>query len=289
MMFCASCGTTGSEDIKLKKCTACHLVRYCSVKCQRDHRPKHKKECKKRAAELRDELLFKQPDSSHHGDCPICCLPLLIDRDKTVLNTCCSKYTCIGCNYANKKREALGRLQPKCPFCRKVVPPTDEEIKERLMRRIDVDDPIAICEMGITRRREGDYKNAFEYFSKASALGDAEAHFQLSILFRNGLGVHKDGKKGIHHAEQAAIKGHPEARHYLGCMEMDNGRMDRAAKHYVIASKLGYDGSVNALKIAYRAGLVSKEDFATALSGYQSVIEETKSPQRDEAAKFTWT
>ena len=58
MMYCASCGTTANDDIKLKKCTACHLVRYCSVKCQKDHRPHHKKECKKRAAELHDELLF---------------------------------------------------------------------------------------------------------------------------------------------------------------------------------------------------------------------------------------
>eukprot|EP00984_Skeletonema_dohrnii_P035791 scaffold35973_cov122-Skeletonema_dohrnii-CCMP3373.AAC.2 len=32
----------------------------------------HKKECKKRAAEFRDELLFKQPESCHEGDCPIC-------------------------------------------------------------------------------------------------------------------------------------------------------------------------------------------------------------------------
>eukprot|EP00984_Skeletonema_dohrnii_P010457 scaffold4065_cov161-Skeletonema_dohrnii-CCMP3373.AAC.2 len=67
MMCCASCGTAANDDIKLKKCTACHLVRYCSVKCQKEHRPQHKKECKKRAAELHDELLFKfkQPESNH--------------------------------------------------------------------------------------------------------------------------------------------------------------------------------------------------------------------------------
>ena len=78
VMLCASCGTAEGDDIKLKKC-ACHLVKYCSVACQKAHRPKHKKECKKRAAELKDEILFKQPESSHLGDCPICCLPLPID------------------------------------------------------------------------------------------------------------------------------------------------------------------------------------------------------------------
>eukprot|EP00984_Skeletonema_dohrnii_P028597 scaffold18652_cov83-Skeletonema_dohrnii-CCMP3373.AAC.1 len=72
MMCCACCGIAEGDDIKLKTCTACKSARYCSVKCQKDHRPKHKGACKKRAAELRDELLFKQPESSHFGDCPIC-------------------------------------------------------------------------------------------------------------------------------------------------------------------------------------------------------------------------
>ena len=67
MSHCASCGKPENDDVKLKKCAACHLVRYCSVKCQKDHRPKHKKECKKRAAELHDEILFKEPESTHFG------------------------------------------------------------------------------------------------------------------------------------------------------------------------------------------------------------------------------
>eukprot|EP00985_Skeletonema_marinoi_P003294 scaffold1373_cov134-Skeletonema_marinoi.AAC.4 len=73
MMFCASCGTAENENIRLKKCNACKSVRYCGVQCQKDHRPQHKRACKKRVAELRDEILFKQPESRHWGDCPICC------------------------------------------------------------------------------------------------------------------------------------------------------------------------------------------------------------------------
>eukprot|EP00985_Skeletonema_marinoi_P002564 scaffold1057_cov203-Skeletonema_marinoi.AAC.12 len=55
---------------------AIDLVRYCSDECQRDHKPYHKEACKNQAAELRDELLFKQPESTHLGDCPICMIPL---------------------------------------------------------------------------------------------------------------------------------------------------------------------------------------------------------------------
>ena len=76
MMCCASCGVAEVDDIKLKECDACDLVRYCSDKCQQDHRPYHDASCKERATELREEVLFRQPESTHLGDCPICLLPL---------------------------------------------------------------------------------------------------------------------------------------------------------------------------------------------------------------------
>ncbi|KAK1737397.1 hypothetical protein QTG54_011683, partial [Skeletonema marinoi] len=88
---CASCGIAEVDDIKLKICTACKSVRYCSVECQQEHRPQHETNCKERAAELRDEILFRQPESSYLGDCPICCLPLPLDIQRAMLQTCCSK------------------------------------------------------------------------------------------------------------------------------------------------------------------------------------------------------
>ena len=286
MMFCASCGTAGGDEIKLKRCTACHLVKYCSVKCQKEHRPKHKKECKKRAAELHDEILFKQPESTHLGDCPICCLPVPIDSSKSGLFSCCSKRICIGCNYVNQKREREGKLQSKCPFCRKTVPKTKEETNKQLMRRVEASDPNAIRRVGMDRHKEGDYKSAFGYYTRAAALGDAESHYSLSILYRDGKGVEKDKKRERHHAEKAAIGGHPEARYNLGCEEKDNDRVDIAAKHWIIAANLGYDDSLTNVKILYKAGYVSKDDFTAALRGYQTAINAMKSPQREEAYNF---
>ena len=286
VMLCASCGVAGSDDIKLKRCNACYLVRYCGVKCQKDHRPKHKKECKKRVAELEDEMLFKQPEGTHLGDCPICCLPMPIEiKSKSVLASCCSKRICNGCNVANQKREKWGRLEQKCAFCRKPLVSTDEEFNERKMKRIEANDPVAMYSMGTERYDKGDYKRAFEYYSKAAALGDVEAHYQLSALYHKGEGVEKDRKRELHHLKQAAIEGHPDARHNLGCFEGDNGRADRAAKHFIIAAKLGFEPSLDTLKKAYKAGLVSKDDFTEALRGYQIAIEAMKSPQREEAEK----
>ena len=60
---CANCGKGEESNGDLKACTACKLVKYCNRDCQIAHRPLHKKACKKRAAELHDEELFKETDA----------------------------------------------------------------------------------------------------------------------------------------------------------------------------------------------------------------------------------
>ena len=68
---CANCGKAGGDGVKLRNCTACLLVKYCGVGCQRAHRKQHKKACKKRAAELKDERLYGQGHERPEGDsCP---------------------------------------------------------------------------------------------------------------------------------------------------------------------------------------------------------------------------
>jgi hypothetical protein len=55
-------------------CKSCMNVKYCNAKCQKNHWATHKKDCKRRAAELRDEALFKEPPPKE--DCPICFLSM---------------------------------------------------------------------------------------------------------------------------------------------------------------------------------------------------------------------
>ena len=287
MISCASCGTAEIDDIKLIDCDDCDLVKYCSDNCKENHMSRHKNECKKRAAELREELLFKQPESSCFGDCPICCLPLSYDQKKCTLMLCCCKVLCNGCYRANEKREIEGRLQHKCAFCQTDVPDTDEETNERLMKLIGANDPVAMCCMGLLRCKEGDYKAAFEYWTRAAALGDANAHYQLSCLYRDGKGVEKDEMKELLHLEEAAIRGSPYARHLLGCFEEKSGKLERAAKHFIIAANLGYDLSMQAVKIYFKYyRLVGKEDFVASLRAHNAALDATKSPQEKRAAEI---
>ena len=284
MSRCASCGKPENEQIKLRKCTACHLVRYCGVKCQKEHRPKHKKECRKRAAELRDELLFKQPESTHYGNCQICCLPMPDDPKKSTMMTCCSKTICNGCDLANLKRQIEQQRQWKsCPFCRHPTPTSQGEAVRMVMKRVEANDLDALQQLGTIRFTEGDYRGAFEYLTKAATLGDAAAHYQLSCLYGLGEGVEKDEKKELYHLEQAAIGGHPTARYNLGATEWNNGRYERAVKHYIIAANLGHDESLEKLKEFYEVGLVSKDEFASTLRTHHAAVDATKSPQREAA------
>src|SRR6056300_1755002 len=165
---CASCGKAEVDDIKLKICTACKLVKYCSVDCQKNHRKQHKKACKKRAAEIRDDRLFRQPDESHLGECPICCLPLPLDHNKWNINSCCCKAICTGCNHANYLREKEQGLEQRCPFCREPLTKPDEEMNQLLMKRVKANDPAALFQMGQKCEHEGDYERAFQYWTKAA-------------------------------------------------------------------------------------------------------------------------
>ena len=286
---CASCGIAEVDEIKLKKCDDCDLVKYCSDKCQQDHRPNHERACKQRAAQLRDEILFRQPEGSHLGDCPICCLPLPLDLTKSTMMSCCSKMICKGCDYANCRRQIEERLRPTCPFCRHPVPETKEEANKINLKRVAANDPVAMAEVGRRHCHEGEYDTAIEYLTKAAGLGDVNTHYHLSRLYVRGEGVEKDEKKGLYHFEEAAIAGHPEARFHLACYEGGRGRCDRMVEHLIISANLGHDESIQGLKLCYKEGKVSKEDFASALRGHQAAVNETKSPQREEASKaWAW-
>ena len=72
-LSCANCGKGDESAGNLKACTACKMVKYCNRDCQIAHRPQHKKACKKRAAELHDEALFKP--SLLPEDCPFTVYP----------------------------------------------------------------------------------------------------------------------------------------------------------------------------------------------------------------------
>jgi len=283
---CASCGISQVDDVKLKDCDNCDLVKYCSDGCQENHSEHHEEECKKRRAELRDRDLFTMPEGRHWGECPICCLPQPIDPTKTVFMQCCSQFICFGCDYANQMRENEAGLEHRCAFCREPLAKSKEENEKRVMERIKKNDPVAMCRMGNKHLIEGDHETALEYLTKAAELGDVDAHYQLSVFYFRGECVEKDRKKHAYHLELATIGGHPMARHNLGIVEGGNGRYERAKKHWIIAANLGHEESLKCLRKLYAEGKASKEDYAGALRAFQAAVNATNSREREEAEAY---
>lgn len=154
------------------------------------------------------------------------------------------------------------------------------------MKRAAANDPVALCNFGRGLFKKEDFDGAFKYFTKAAELGDVDAHYSLSYLYRDGQGVERDEKKEAYHLEEAAIRGHAFARYNLGMHDLTiNLNPARAVKHWIIAASLGYDDAIQALKRCYKHDAISKEDFAMALRSHKAAVDAMKSPQRGEAAK----
>ncbi|EJK57830.1 hypothetical protein THAOC_22092 [Thalassiosira oceanica] len=268
---CANCGKGSCDAVKLKKCTACQLVKYCSVDCQRAHRKHHKGACKKRAAELEDEQLYGQGHERPEGDfCPICTLPIPFPMDEHSCSmACCMKRICIGCSLAAQKRGMLD-----CAFCRIPFSDNDADNLAMIKARVQKKDPDAIHflgqnyfhgQMGVQK----DIRKAVELTEEAAELGSIGALFHLGLWYTTeGVGVEVDEAKGIEFCKKAAMQGDADSRHWM------------------ISAKLGHDFSVESIKNSFVTGVATKEQYAEALRGYQDAVEETKSHDRDLAMKF---
>ena len=299
LTICANCGKEGSNP---NICNKCKAATYCNASCKKKHRSKHKKDCERRvaelheeelererrAAELHDEKLFKMPPLNE--DCPICMLPLPSLHTGSKYRSCCGKRICSGCIHAVEKRDGGVGL---CPFCRTPGPPTNEEggreAVKQIKKRMEINDAYAIYGLGCCYDdgRYGipqDYAKALELWHQAAELGHASSHYNIGAAYYAGNGVERDEKKAVYYWELVAMGGHVKARHYLGVLEKRAGNMDRVIKHHTIAAGLGYNDSLENIKLMFMNGHATKDDYAKALRVHQAYLVEIKSPQRNEAA-----
>jgi tetratricopeptide (TPR) repeat protein len=304
---CAECGKEEEGGGVLKACKACMSVKYCNAECQLNHWATHKKQCKLRAAELRDEALFnKEPPPKE--DCPICFLPMSVNifmctslppatilsvpiydfamehkefayRAMEQYHSCCGKNICGGCRYSF----FMSGNHEKCPFCNAdQADKTDEEHVEQMRKRVDANDPDSIVVLACSyfEGRLGLQQNhtkATKLYAKAADLGSSKAHFALGNIY------HKGGymKKAKFHFEAAAMAGDVAARNKLGNMEEESGNMKRAFKHWIIAASAGNFHAMNTLRVSFKEGAISKESINSTLTAYNNSCAEMRSEARD--------
>ena len=304
VLCCTECGKE-EVGINLKACGACKLVKYCGPTCQRNHWPTHKTACKLRAAELRDEALFKDPPSKE--ECPICFLPMpilllscislppatissipifdfaeanegLAKRETEAYFSCCGKSICAGCEHSFNQ---TGNM--KCPFCNSDrSSQTDEEMVAEMMKRMEVNDAASIrmlanCYYNGYHGLQQDHSKAMELYARAANLGWGKAHCYLGNAYYKGGNM----KKAKFHLEAAAMAGNEVARYNLGGLEARSGNIERAIDHLRIAASAGHYNAMYQLKLLFEGGDVSRESVDSTLVAYNNSCAEVRSEARD--------
>ena len=269
-----------------------------------------KQECKRRAAELRDEALFKDPPPKE--ECPICFLPMpekliycislppatilsvpifdLAQANEALANmvmevyyTCCGTNICGGCVYSF----AQSGNEETCPFCKaRTGGKTHDDRIGEVMKRVDVNDAGAMYILGsyYTHGHLGlqqDLAKGVELWTQAAKLGSSKAHFALGVYYCEG----GDLKKVKFHYEAAAMAGHEEARSKLGGIEGSSGNvelpLERAVKHWIIAASAGHHIAMHILREIFEEGIVSRDVIDSTLTAYNNSCAEMRSEARD--------
>jgi len=287
---CANCGKGEESNEDLKACSACQLVKYCNRECQLAHRPQHKKECKKRAAELHEEALFKERP-----------------REK------CPGYSVLGTVEHKLQKNEGGKL---CVICKTPAASSNEEDMMRIKEHADMGNAQAVHLLGVEYSREGNMSKAHELWVRAGRLGCSEAYNELANSmnpihdeYNEGgankrLGVKMDLKKAKYYYELAAIMGDVQARYFLGLLEGRETNSDvgeytfealeaklrhrePAVKHFELAARAGHEEAMDQLrKIHNRQAMVetfSNEEYADIVRAYTKSRDEMKSDDREKA------
>jgi hypothetical protein len=118
----------------------------------------------------------------------------------------------------------------------------------------------------------GDYAAAIAAFEKAAAAGDADAQFNLGVMYEAGQGVAQDHARALAWWLKAAEQGHDGAQYNLGLTFQDGRGVPRslaeAAKWYAMAATANEANAQNALALLYERGDGVQRDYVQAYMLY---------------------
>ena len=126
----------------------------------------------------------------------------------------------------------------------------------------------ASLDEGIAAVEQGDYERAFEIFLPLAEAGDAEAQYNLAILYRGGHGVAKDLQKSHQWFLRAAEQGIAAAQYHLGYM-YDTGEGVEQSDRYAFlwyrkAAEQGNPQAQTNLGVLYANGSGVAQDLKLA-------------------------
>ena len=291
-----SCSACGKSSDTLKECTACKCVWYCDKDCQNKHWKEHKKECRRIKKELDKrggkldigtELdIGPLGESPPREECPICMRVLPTNVMLQTYMACCGKTICCGCDYQHQKKRPND--SSTCAFCRAAVPRSGEEILARARKRVELKDPIALFNLGMSYRSGQlglpmDQAKCIDLLREAADLGLTTAQYQIGCFYDNGeMGLEQNKEEANKYWVKAAEGGHLISRHNAGVKVYENGDRVAAMCHWRICASAGFKSSIDYLIEDFESGLLRHEDLTKTLWSFYDARAEMKSEERDE-------
>ncbi|KAK1747151.1 hypothetical protein QTG54_002495 [Skeletonema marinoi] len=209
--------------------------------------------------------------------------------------TCCGKFLCHGCTSAAVgSKAAFTSMGVRCALCREKTIVSDDEILQRVKKRMAANDGDAYFFLGCnyfdgTLGLRKNLAKAVELWLIGASLGSGTSQERLSVVYSEGWIVKKDEEKAVHYERLAAMKGHVISRWNLGNHEKDKGitkvNVSNAVKHWKIAAMAGWDHAMDHIEDMLSSGYprlgVTVEIYEETLTAYLVSQNERKSDQRE--------
>jgi uncharacterized protein len=126
---------------------------------------------------------------------------------------------------------------------------------------------------GVKSYESGDYAAALRVFKPAAQKGNAEAQFDLGVMYQRGHGVGKDTEEAFKWLRASADQGLPQAQFLVGQMrEKGEGIAPdyaEAQRWYQMAANSGDPDAANGLAALYEEGFGVSKDVSRAAHWYR--------------------
>ena len=122
---------------------------------------------------------------------------------------------------------------------------------------------------GLAAYQAGRYEQAFNLWKPLAESGDADAEYNIGLLYMNGLGVKKNSRFARQLFMAAAEQGQADAQYNLGLMYYQGNTVFRSNKDafnwWVKAAAQGHAPAQYNLGIMYAYGIWTAQDVSKAL------------------------
>lgn len=136
-----------------------------------------------------------------------------------------------------------------------------------------------------------DYGRAVFWFTKSAEKGMANAHYNLGVMYQQGLGVPQDASAALGWYERAAQLGHPEAMYNLGIANIEGigaeRNIARGVAFFKQAANAGVSQAAYNLGVLYESNFIGPADLTKAAEWYQTAANEGHAEAKKALARLS--